>query len=86
MIVRQVGTCVSRSNTVGQQVLRAVIADISGITNITDIADVADIVTDITDITTDIADIADIMNIQILRWRQVSTYKVLLGCPMTECS
>ena len=49
----------------GQQVLRAGIADISGIANIADIADVADISTDIadigidiTDISTDIADIA----------------------------
>ena len=32
---------------IGQQVLRAVIADVSGIVNIADIADVADIVTDI---------------------------------------
>jgi ATP phosphoribosyltransferase len=36
---------------IGQQVLRAVIADVSGITNITDIADVADIVMDIVNIT-----------------------------------
>ena len=42
----------------GQQVLRAGIADVSGIANIADIADVADIGTDITDISTDIADIA----------------------------
>ena len=56
--------------------LRAVIADILGIANITDIADVADIVMDIT----------DIVNIWILQWRQVGTYKVLLGCPVIECS
>ena len=47
-----------RSIYIGQQVLRAVIADVLVTTNITDIADVADIVTDITDIATDIADIA----------------------------
>ena len=41
----------------GQQVLRAGIADISGIANIADIADVADIGTDIAGIGTDIADI-----------------------------
>ena len=64
---------------IGQQVLGAVIADVSGIANITDIADVADIVTDIADIATDITDIADIVNIRILRWRQVGAYKVLLG-------
>ena len=40
---------------IGQQVLRAVIPDVSGIANIADIADVADIVMDITDIATDIA-------------------------------
>ena len=51
---------------------RAVIADVSGIANITDIADVADI--------------ADIVNIRILRWRQVGTYKVLPGCPVTKHS
>ena len=67
----------------GQQVLRAGIADISGIANITDITDVVDIVTDIADIA---MDIADIVNIRILRWRQVGAYKVLLGCPVTECS
>ena len=44
---------------IGQQVLRAVIADVSVTANITDIADVADIVTDITDIA-DIVNIADI--------------------------
>ena len=43
----------------GQQVLRAEIADVLGITNIVDIAGVADIVTDIADIVTDIAGIAD---------------------------
>ena len=41
----------------GQQVLRAGIADILSIINIADIADVADIGTDIADIGTDIADI-----------------------------
>ena len=51
--------------------LRVVIIDILGIVNITDIIDVADIV----------LDIADIVNIQILRWKQVGAYKVLLGCP-----
>ena len=39
----------------GQQVLRAGIADVLGIVNIADIADVADIVMDIADIATDIA-------------------------------
>ena len=41
----------------GQQVLRAGIADVLGIANIADIADVADIGTDIAGIGTDIADI-----------------------------
>ena len=45
---------------IGQQVLRAVIADILGIANITDIAGVADIVIDIADIT-DIVNIVDIV-------------------------
>jgi hypothetical protein len=57
-------------------VLRAVIADILGIVNIINIADIADIVTDI----------IDIVNIQILRWRQVSIYKVLPGCPVIKYS
>ena len=43
----------------GQQVLRAGIADILGIINIADITGVADIVTGIADIVTDIAGIAD---------------------------
>ena len=43
----------------GQQVLRAGIADILGIANITDIVGVADIITDIADIITDITGIAD---------------------------
>ena len=51
----------------GQQVLRAGIADISGIANIAGIADITNISTDIADIATDIADIAtdiaDIINI-----------------------
>ena len=51
----------------GQQVLRAGIADVSGIVNIADIADVADIGTGIADIGTDIVDIgtdiADIVDI-----------------------
>ena len=46
---------------VGQQVLRAGIADISGITNITDIADNANIATNIADITNRI--------LRILRWK-----------------
>ena len=54
--------------------LRAVIADVSGIANIADIADVADIV----------LDIADIVNIQILRWKQVGAYEVLLRCPVAD--
>ena len=59
----------------GQQVLKAGIADISGIINITDIADVADIVTDITGI-------ADRV-LRTLRWKQVGVYKVSWGCPVT---
>ena len=55
--------------------LRAVIADVSGIVNIADIADIADIVTDI----------ADVVNIQILRWKQVGAYKVLLRCLSVVC-
>ena len=73
----------------GQQVLRAGIADILGIVNIADIADVADISTDIADIAMDIADIvnsADIADriLRTLRWKQVDAYKVLRGCPMTR--
>ena len=79
----------------GQQILRAEIADISGIANIADIADVADIGMDIADIGTDIADIAmgitDVVNsadiadriLRTLRWKQVDAYKVSRGCPMT---
>jgi hypothetical protein len=79
----------------GQQVLRAGIADVSGIANIADIADVADIGTDIADIGTDIADIAmgiaDVVDsadiadrmLRTLRWKQVDAYKVSRGCPVT---
>ena len=79
----------------GQQVLRAGIADILGIVNIVDIADVADIGTDIADIGTDIADIAmgiaDVVDsadiadwmLRTLRWKQVDVYKVSRGCPVT---
>ena len=73
----------------GQQVLRAGIADILGIANIANIADIADIatgiadiVTDITDIVTDIAGIADRV-LQTLQWKQVGVYKVSWGCPVT---
>ena len=72
----------------GQQVLRAGIADVLGIANIIDITDVADIGTDIADIAigiTDVvnsADIADRM-LQTLRWKQVDAYKVSRGCPVT---
>ena len=65
----------------GQQVLRAGIADILGIANIADIAGVADIATGIADIVTDIADIADRV-LRTLRWKQVGAYKVLRGCPV----
>ena len=47
----------------GQQVLRAGIADVSGITNIAGITDVADISTDITDIAIDITDVVNIADI-----------------------
>ena len=79
----------------GQQVLRAGIADVLDIVNIVDIADVADISTDIADIGTDIADIAtgiadvvdsvDIVDrmLRTLRWKQVDAYKVSRGCPVT---
>ena len=73
----------------GQQVLRVGIADILGIANITNIVDIADIATGITDIVTDIADIVtDIAGIadrvlQTLWWKQVGTYKVSRGCPVT---
>ena len=79
----------------GQQVLRAGIADVLGIANIADIADVADIGTDIADIGMDITDIvmgiADIMDsadiadrmLRTLQWKQVDAYKVLQGCPVT---
>ena len=43
----------------GQQVLRAGIADVLGIVNIIDIADIADIATGIADIVMDIVVIAD---------------------------
>ena len=72
-----------------QQVFRVGIADVSGIANIADIADIADIATGIADIITGIADIVtDITGIadQVLRtlwWKQVGTYKVSRGCPMT---
>ena len=78
----------------GQQVLRAGIADILSIANIADITDVADIGIDIADISTDIADIAigitDVVNsaditdriLQTLRWKQVNAYKVSQGCPI----
>ena len=76
----------------GQQVLRAGIADVSGIANIADIADVADIGTDIgtdiADIATGIADVVDSADIadrmlRTLRWKQVDVYKVSRGCPVT---
>ena len=79
----------------GQQVLRAGIADVLGIVNIANITDVADIGTDIADIGTDIADIAtgiaDVVNsadiadwmLRTLRWKQVDAYKVSRGCPVT---
>ena len=69
--------------------LRIGIADVLGVANIADIADVADIGTDIADIGMDItdvvnsADIADRM-LRTLRWKQVNTYKVLQGCPITN--
>ena len=66
----------------GQQVLRAGIADILNIMNIANIAGVADIVTDIMDIVTDIAGIADRV-LQTLRWKQVGAYKVSRECPVT---
>ena len=78
----------------GQQVLRAGIADVSGIMNIADIADVVDIGTDIADIGIDIADIAmgiaDVVDsadiadqmLRTLRWKQVDAYKVSWGCPV----
>ena len=66
----------------GQQVLRAGIADILDIVNIADIADIADIATGIADIVTDIAGIADRV-LQTLRWKQVGAYKVSWGCPVT---
>ena len=74
---------------------QAGIADILGIANIADIADVVDISMDIADIATDIADIAtgiaDIVDsadiadrmLRTLRWKQVDTYKVSRGCPIT---
>ena len=63
----------------GQQVLRAGIADIPSIANI---ADIVDIGTDIADIATGIADVvnsADIADqmLRTLRWKQVDVYKVL---------
>ena len=75
--------------------LRVGITDVSGIVNIADIADVTDIGTDIADIGTDIVDIitgitdvvdsADIVDrmLRTLQWKQVDTYKVSRGCPIT---
>ena len=40
------------------------------------IADVSGIV--------NIVDIADVVNIQILQWKQVGVYKVLLRCPVAD--
>ena len=79
----------------GQQVLKAGIADVLSIANIADIADIANIGTDIADISIDIADIAigiaDVIEstniadwmLQTLQWKQVDVYKVLRGCPVT---
>ena len=47
----------------GQQVLRAGIADVLDIANIIGITDIADISTDIADIATDIADVINIADI-----------------------
>ena len=50
--------------------------------DITDIGmDIADIITGIADVV-DSADIADRM-LQTLQWKQVDTYKVSRGCPIT---
>ena len=80
----------------GQQVLRAGIADVLGIVNIADIADVADIGTNIADIGTDIVDIAigitDVVDsadiadrmLRTLRWKQVDAYKVSQGYSITN--
>ena len=72
------------------------IANIADIADVADIGtDIADIGTDIADIGMDIADIAtgiaDVMNsadiadrmLQTLRWKQVDTYKVSRGYPVT---
>ena len=59
----------------GQQVLRAGIADVLGIANIADIADVVDIDTDIADVVNS-ADIVDQI-LRTLQWKQVDAYKVL---------
>ena len=72
------------------------IANIADIVDIADIStDIADIGTDITDIGTDIVDIAmgiaDVVDstdiadwmLRMLQWKQVDTYKVLWGCPIT---
>ena len=69
----------------GQQVLRAGIADISGIANIADITDVVDIGMDINTDIADVVDSADITDriLQTLRWKQVDAYKVSRGCPVT---
>ena len=71
----------------GQQVLRAGIANVLGIVNIADIADVADIGIDIADIATGIADVVDSVDIvnwmlRTLQWKQVDAYKVSQGCPV----
>ena len=71
----------------GQQVLRAGIADILGIANIG--TDIADIGTDIADIATGIADVVDSADIadrmlQTLQWKQVDAYKVSQECPITQ--
>ena len=68
----------------GQQVLRAGIADVLGIANIADIADVADIGTDIATGIADVVDSADIADwiLRTLWWKQVDAYKVSQGCPV----
>ena len=66
----------------GQQVLRAGIADVLGIANIVNITNIADIAMGITDIITDIAGITDQV-LRTLQWKQVGVYKVSWGCSVT---
>ena len=60
--IRKEGKKSTKKKYIGQQILRAVIADVSGIANI---------ITDIADIATDIMDIVNIVDIAVETGRHV---------------